>query len=622
MVYIEKDKKLGRIKRNRCCRIIPEDEHKLKRLFRQRKKHVAKELVKDVGVIKTDETEKLMNVEDRLDKKRREAEVKRASLVEQWNKLRMEEEAFHCVVVEFNQFTIENRERVRREEVRIVDLRDKRIEKELEISERRRKIVYFQNILDKMKQELERHVLYENFLNQFTNCVKAKNIDDVLYRYAVLLDSREHMEQTTNKRQISISHYSRDYSRILQNWGSKLLKFSEKLTMQSKKFEEAKRLVQYWERTVIDIEKHVQKIWTDLEMTRDALDNFVVLLLIRMVAKLSPDFLKQNRDIEQKLLTTEGRLLFMNKMLRDVARVKEEFLKEEELPGEVDESPEAERPQKIASWKKRRPLAMKFPKIGTGTALILDTLEKKMKGIAPPFDKTKTRRLSKSEESSQKSFNTASTMESDRIVGSRARAMTTWFITKEGKKRTSRHKIIEEPVNVTRTTLLSSARGREESIPWSRKSGFLPIKYSCVSLTTDPSYNILEEKRTKLRDRIVERNFERYEKFVRKNLDTDSSVMKINKKTGKLELPKLKFTAKQIQQRKSICRINIPLLEAGAIRKHKKKRDDDRSFKSTYSQASSVKTAKSKKEMIDLEEIRKFLSRPTILQHFTYGNLT
>lgn len=94
-------------------------------------------------------------------------------------------------------------------------------------------------------------------------------------------------------------------------------------------------------------------------------------------------------------------------------------------------------------------------------------------------------------------------------------------------------------------------------------------------------------------------------------------MFSVNKETGKLELPKLKVKEKYIRQRKSIA-ITLPKIEGP--RKQKRK-DDDLSVKSATSHGSH-KSGRSKKEEMDFESIKKFFSRPTVVQGYTYGNLS
>lgn len=60
-------------------------------------------MVRDIRSRQKEEAEKLCKVEKKLEIHRKHAEVARASLVDQWDRLKKDEEGFKAVFVQFHQ---------------------------------------------------------------------------------------------------------------------------------------------------------------------------------------------------------------------------------------------------------------------------------------------------------------------------------------------------------------------------------------------------------------------------------------------------------------------------------------------------------------------------------------
>lgn len=62
----------------------------------------------------------------------------------------------------------------------------------------------------------------QNFLIQYAECTQTKNINEILYRYALLLDSRDHLVDTTSRRQSTIvnctKHFVRHFRLLVPIW--------------------------------------------------------------------------------------------------------------------------------------------------------------------------------------------------------------------------------------------------------------------------------------------------------------------------------------------------------------------------------------------------------------------
>ncbi|KAL3273179.1 hypothetical protein HHI36_014633 [Cryptolaemus montrouzieri] len=642
----------------------PDNPKEVKELYHQRKKYIAPEIVRTAHGTKKEEEEKLTKTLERWTNKREEAEAKRKNLVEQWRNLTAKEQKLRNLFKSFTRFTKDNREKIERETNKILHLREQRKAKEAAIADMKRESDNYRNVIQLMHEKIEKHLFYEQFLEKYTTRSKLKSVNDILDRFASLIEARDKLDEISTKHHSQVAEYKKKFNEIIHYWRADTLRLLEIFIQEEIKYGEVQKRGLQWENMVHIVRSRIHKTLIEIHTTRDALNHLVSLLLMRLKARTSTTSIRKNKEFRHMLSTHEGRMFYINKMMADLVQVKEELLdifekdKEREIETESDEprsfvrykiDPEigatSEHIKKsIATETLEAPPARtiivsreNMPDLSSCTRKLLDRIQSEM--FPEKWSKARQHKTKK-ELSELSSLKSCEINQSDIISGSstdtRGRAMTNWKIITDLRKKKKRHYMNEPTEDTLRqsTYVLDSQQifdtGRT-SLPWNRRTGVIPFKYSCVALTTDTLSNMIDEKKSKLQDIIIERNFDRYEQSCIYPLKkTSSSIIKINKDTGRLELPKLPFSMKQDlsmdssvlkERRRTKFDTTLPSIGEAVYRRPRRKKGSSatNSRRSSKSSKTSQKSKRSKKELVSLAELNKFFERLTITQRFNFG---
>ncbi|KAK9887805.1 hypothetical protein WA026_000120 [Henosepilachna vigintioctopunctata] len=523
MNYYEQNKKALK---NRGCykKILKKSE--IKRMIRERKKYVVPEHIETLDANKQEADRTLLITLDKLENKRLIAEEKIKDLAAQWKDLTTKELEFRGVVEYFNDSIIQIREKMGREKQKKINLQDNIKARCRAIDKIRKETTHFARIIGGLKIETENHLIYEDFLNKFAEQYEFKAIAEVLQRYTVLFNTREEVLlklENTHSKSIKLKM---EYTRFLHECDEEAVRLSDVLTQQTKKYDDIKRQVRYWESIVYGVIFHMQRLWREINTTRDALEQVVCLLLIRLHPNVPMEVTCNKEKLRNMLSTKTGNLSYVNKRLGDIEKLR---IKVNNLIEENKRNVATIESEKFQWWKrftkkshdassksskkssqgqgtlsKEKLQAPKtysrFPPISACTAKTLEEIRISLFGTKK-WDKTK-RKLAKADSFSEDSesismkYSEAKIRSSLRtsVTGSRkSKGLTNWEFLKELGNMT------DEELMKTMTYL-----GPIDGKMFKRED--IPIKpYTCSSVTADPLAKMPIEKKINSRVDVLSR---------------------------------------------------------------------------------------------------------------------
>ncbi|XP_044762576.1 coiled-coil domain-containing protein 42-like isoform X2 [Coccinella septempunctata] len=261
----------------------------------------------------------LHHTEYRLKRAQEEARNKKQHLIQQWQELEIKEAELKNNFVQFNKFLGRNITKRKRAEQKFQEMQAMREECTEKIRQMKMDSEKIKEYVESTKEMIETHKIYGNYLNSVVMTGSFKTIHHIINRYIVLEETKQNVANKVSETSEEYHNRRAINEKQLESSQMTFLSLSNELSELRRKYDDAKKRSNAWERVLNDICNKYAAVAENLSWSRMALRHMFDMAFFRV------------RRRRRRLIKTKkddlGKMLRINETLKALGRIEAQLRK-------------------------------------------------------------------------------------------------------------------------------------------------------------------------------------------------------------------------------------------------------------------------------------------------------